>query len=167
MFDTCTFNHILEQDIDLEIVKSKGRCFVTHIQRDEITKCPNETKREKLLEVFFEIQKANVPTESLVLDVSRLREAKLSGGSVPTSSAVWDVSKWGEAKWTDPETPCYEAIKSDLDRIKEKQNNIQDALIGETALKNKFIFVTDDKDLLRVMKKYGCNVISLKEFLSL
>jgi hypothetical protein len=165
MFDTCVFNHMLDQDIDLNAIRSQGRFFVTHIQRDEINNCSNESRKNQLLELFFELQDEKAATESTVLGISRLGESKLSGNSVPTSSAVWGVSRWGEAQWTDPKASFYETIKSDLDRIKNKPNNIQDALIGETALKNKFTLVTDDKALAEVMKKYGCRVITLMEFM--
>ena len=164
MFDTCAFNHVIEQDIDLEVVKPKGNFFVTHVQRDEIKNCKNEQKQTQLLELFVLLHNGSTPTESLVLGVSSLGEAKLSNNTVPTTSAVWGVSKWGEAQWTDSKTSFYEAIKSDLDQIKRKPNNIQDALIGETALKNKFILVTDDTILSEVMKKYGCQVKTLSEF---
>jgi len=165
MFDTCAFNHVLDQNLDLEKVKSKGQLFVTHIQRDELNNCKNEERRNLLLQIFIELQDEDAPTESCVLDVSRLDQAKLSGGPVPTSSAVWDVSRWDEAMWTDPANSLYETIKNELDRIKKKPNNIQDALIGETALKNKYTFVTDDNDLYNVMKKYACQVMTLSEFL--
>ncbi len=167
MFDTCTFNHILEQNIELEKIKPKGQFFVTHVQRDELKNCKNEKKREQLLQLFLELQDEVPPTESFVLGVSGLGEAKLSGNSVPTASAVWDVSRWDEAQWTDPETSLYERIKNDLDQIKKKANNIHDALIGETALKKQFTLVTDDNALCEVIKKYGCQVITLEEFLDL
>ena len=81
---------------------------------------------------------------------------------VPTSSAVWDVSRWDQAKWGADDN-VYSALKADLDRIKNKPNNVHDALIAETSIKGRYVLVTDDTDLAAVTKKYGGQCLSVCE----
>lgn len=143
MFDTNIFNHILDSKIKFEDFPEKFDFFITHIQEDELGKTQDLDRKELLLKIFKKINQENIPTES----------------------AVWDISKWDMAKFGD-ENSLYEKIKSDLDKKEQRQNNIHDALIAETTIKNGLILVTDDSDLLEVTQKYKGEVITLKGFLS-
>jgi hypothetical protein len=156
MFDTVVFNRILDGVLDISMLRGRARFYATHIQLDEILKTSNLERREALLAVFNKITERKVATESMVSDVSRLDEAKLGGGNiVPTESAVWNVSRWGQAKWGEEDGLCS-AFKAELDRLnKNKANNVQDSLIGETTIKYHFTLVTDDSDLFRVTKQFG------------
>lgn len=156
MFDTNIFNRILDGVVDVAILRGKGHFYATHVQLDELRNTSNTQRRQELIAVFEEVTGSKVPTESFVLGVSRLDEAKMSGDSiVPTESAAWDVSAWDQAKWGD-ENGLYSAIKSELDKLNNnKPNNIQDALIAETAIKNRFALVTEDTDLSKVARKFG------------
>ena len=134
MFDTTVFNHILDHGIDISVFRGKARFYATHVQYDEIKNTEDPKRREELLEVFNDVI-----------------ERKVS-----TGSAVWDVSNWDQAKWSDEENGLYSDIKTKLDKLnKKKKNNMQDALIAETAIKNHFVLVTDDKDLREVTKIFG------------
>ena len=166
MFDTVVFNRILDGALDIGAFVGKARFYATHIQLDEINETSNPQRRLALLEVFDRVTERKVPTESFVFDVSRLDEAKLGGGNiVPTESAVWDVSAWGQAKWGETDG-MYSAFKAELDTLKSKQNNIQDTLIAETAIKNRFALVTDDVNLCTVTKKFGGECTNTKQFAS-
>ena len=92
---------------------------------------------------------------------------EVSGGRVvPTESAVWGVSRWDEAKWT-AEDNLYVPMKADLDKLnKNKANNVQDALIAETAIKGGYVLVTDDAHMIEVAKRYGGKCMSLGELLA-
>lgn len=156
MFDTNVFNHLLDGMAELDEFVGRAKFYATHVQIDELKKESNEARRAALLRVFEEVTNIRVPTESFVLSSSQLIDAKLSGARpVPTNSAVWGVSKWGECKWTTSDN-LYEPIKSELDRLnKDKPNNVEDALIGETSIKNGFTLVTHDRDLFWITTKFG------------
>ncbi len=155
MFDTNIFNDLLDGVADITPFIGKATFLATHVQLDEIKSTRDETRRASLSQLFEEITSNPVPTESFVLDVSRLDQAKLGGNSVIlTESAVWDVSRWDQAKWTSVDN-LYEPIKAGLDKAKKKQNNIQDALIAETAIKNGLTLVTHDRLLFEVVTEFG------------
>ncbi|MBH0198240.1 MAG: hypothetical protein HP497_02325 [Nitrospira sp.] len=166
MFDTRAFNLILDEGFPLESLKDRVTAYAAHVQRDEISNTKNLERRSALLQIFKDVVSASVPTDSLVLSVSRLGEARLGGERViPTESAVWGVSRWGEAKWTGNDN-LYTPIKTSLDTLnKRKPNNVQDALIGETSIKGGYVLVTDDTDLVKVTKGYGGTCASLEELL--
>lgn len=161
-FDTNIFNAILDGSLD--IGQFKGLAYITHIQHDELQNTKDPTRKHALLKIFDEVvtDESSIDTESFVLDVSRLNMAKLGGRRLPTESAIWDVSRYGQAKWT-PEDSIYQAIKDRLDSFKKKQNNIQDALIAETAIKNGLALVTNDQNLCTVAKEFGGTVKNLEE----
>ena len=165
MFDTNVFNRILDADIQLQSLIGRVIAFATHIQRDEINNTKNLERRTALAKIFIDIVSESAPTDSFVLDVSRLDQARVGGDRVvPTESAVWDVSKWDEAKWGDSDD-LYSRLKAELDKLnKNKPNNTQDALIGETSIKGGYVLVTDDADLAAVTKKYGGKCLSVIEF---
>jgi len=167
MFDTVVFNRILDGVLTIDELTEKGQFYATHIQLDEINNTPNIERRQALLEVFNEITVRNIPTESFVLDTSRLGEAKLGGGNIiPTETGVWDVSTWDQAKWGE-ENGLYTSFKTELDLLnKGKKNNIQDTLIVETAIKNRFILITDYIDLCTVTKLFGGKCATTEQFKS-
>jgi hypothetical protein len=165
MFDTNVFNRILDGVISLQTLTGRVVAHATHIQRDEINNTKNPDRRASLAQVFGDVVAESPPTDSFVLGVSRLGEARLGGERVvPTSSAVWDVSRWDQAKWGADDN-VYSALKADLDRIKNKPNNVHDALIAETSIKGRYVLVTDDTDLAAVTKKYGGKCLSVCELL--
>ncbi len=156
MFDTNIFNHILDEGLEISEIAGKARFWVTHVQLDEIQKTSNPERREQLLQVFRTIIEKKVPDE-----------AKLGSDSmIPTESAVYGSSVYGNAKYAS-EDNLYEPIRAKLDQLnKGKKNNIHDALISETAIKNKFALVTHDKDLATVTSEMDGEVISLDELLN-
>ena len=142
MFDTNIFNRILDGQVEIDSWADKAQFFVTHIQWDELNATRNLSRKGKLIRVFQTIAPSNVPTESSVLDVSRLDMAKLG-----------------------VEDNLYEKVKRDLDAMKRKPNNCQDALIAETAIMNGFTLVTDDKDLLQVTQSHAGAAKSFSGFI--
>jgi predicted nucleic acid-binding protein len=75
---------------------------------------------------------------------------------------VWDVSSWDECKWGNDGDNLYEVIRDDLNKFRNKPNNIQDALIAETAIRNALVLVTNDKDLKNVAQKHGATVQDIR-----
>jgi predicted nucleic acid-binding protein len=150
MLDTNVFNHILDKKVDLALLKGK-RLVATHIQRDELIKTSNDVRRKELLSIFMEyILATNSATNASAADTARAD----SGSLVPTESAVWDISHWGKAKWGAADN--FNKMRQDLDKLnKNKKNNTQDILIAETCLKNGWVLITSDTDLLGVVTKHG------------
>ncbi len=166
MFDTVIFNRILDGSISIDRFSGNAKYYATHVQEDELNNTSDLSRREKLVRVFNSVVRDQVPTESTVLDVSRLDQSKLGGDRViPPETTLWGVSRWGEGKWG-ASGGLYESIRARLDELKKKENNIQDALIAETAILNNFCLVTDDVNLRTVTQELGGSAISFQEFLS-
>ena len=140
MFDTNVFNHIEEGSIDLDLIPTGWEPIATHLQLDEIRKTPDShaAKRERMLEIFLDIVELRVPTENVVLDVSR----------------------FGEANFGD-ENSLFEPIRRAMDQKKRKASNTVDALIAETCIKNRYLLVTNDSTLKSVAELFGCKVTDL------
>lgn len=167
MFDTNVFNRILDGAISPQILAGRLVAYATHIQRDEINNTARPERREALAQVFREVVAGSLPTDSLVLGVSRLGAARLGGERVvPTESAAYGVSSYGQAKYG-AQDDLYSALKNGLDNInRKKPNNVQDALIAETSIKGGHVLVSDDTDLAAVTRQYGGQCISVAELLA-
>ena len=77
-----------------------------------------------------------LPTQTVVLDVSRIDHAKLGDGKLFTS------------------------LKAELDILnRNKNNNVRDALIAEVAIANGYTLLTADGDLRLATEKYDGKVI--------
>ena len=140
MFDTNAFDRLLEGAIPLELIQkslSLGyRYFITHIQTDEVSDIPDEKKekRHKMVLFLSAVAPSLIPTESTALDVSR-----------------WGFAKLGDAK-------LYKEL------LNESKNNVKDALIGETAIKNNFILVTENNEFKSKVEKLGGTALKVNEF---
>jgi hypothetical protein len=167
MFDTNVFNRIVDGVISLPTLTGRVVAYATHIQRDEINNTKNPERRAALAQVFGDVVAGLPPTDSFVLGVSRLDEARLGGERVvPTASGAYGVSRYGQAKYG-AEDNLYSALKDRLDTINlNKSNNVHDALIAETSIKGGHVLVTDDTDLAAVTKEYGGQCLSVGELLS-
>jgi predicted nucleic acid-binding protein len=143
MFDTNLFNCILDGVVEISKFRRKARFYATHVQLDELKATSNVQRRQDLLAVFEEVVGINkIPTEAFVLDVSLLDEAKLG----------------------DEEDDLYSQVKMKLDkRNRNKPNNIQDALITETAMKNGLTLATHDSDLFFVATKMGAACVNVHQ----
>lgn len=134
--DTNIFNKLLDGSLLIDQLPSNGQMVATHIQIDELNNTNNRERRAKLFLKFAEIAPEILPTESIVLDVSRFDQAKWSDGEI------------------------FQALKVDLDTMNRgKLNNTQDALIAEVAIVNCFTLLTSDFQLSEVARKHGANVI--------
>jgi predicted nucleic acid-binding protein len=138
MFDTNIFDKILKIP---NLLTDKHEYFITHIQNDELDAAPPEIKK-KWLNVFQIIPHQLIPTETAIIDVSRIGMAKIGHGEL------------------------YNLILSELGKKKPcaSKNNRKDALIGETAIKNEIILVTEDRALRDSVKRHGGRVMSFDIF---
>ncbi len=154
MFDTVAFNRALDTDGAVELLSRSAHThmhiFATHVQWDELANTSDCDRRSKLLSTF----EAFVPKE----------EGSNLGGKIPTESAAWNVSDWNEAKWR-PDDGLYEVILSDLNQCRKKPNNVQDALIAETAIQNNLALVTDDCNLATITNRHGGRALSFEHLM--
>lgn len=143
MFDTNIFNHVLDNRVDIAPFVGKARFFATHIQLDELSRTSDQGRKTSLLAVFEKVSQDNVSTKTFVLGTSKLDRTEISKGIL------------------------YSKMKNQLDQLnKTKANNIEDALIAETVIKNDLTLVTDDQKLSQVTKQNGGFCLNLKEFLA-
>jgi predicted nucleic acid-binding protein len=140
MFDTNSFDKILSGEIPIELIRNSinlgYRYFITHIQTDELSNIPDnkKDKRAKLVLFLSAVAPSLIPTESFVLGYTRLGYGKL-----------------GTAGY-------YEKL------LNESKTNIKDAIIGDTAIKNGFIIVTEDNKFIKKIESLGGNAITPKDF---
>lgn len=133
--DTCIFNKLLDGLLSTEDLPADSEFVATHVQIDELGQTRNDERRAKLLSRFSTLVDTIVPTESMVLDVSKFDQCKLSDGTL------------------------YNRLKIDLDSLNDrKENNTKDALIAEVAIVNQYALLTADYHLAEVAKKHGCQV---------
>lgn len=81
MFDTNVFGKILRIQVSQSLLTDKHEYFVTHIQNDELNAAPLKVKN-KLLTVFQDIPQQLIPTETAIIDVSRIGMAKIGHGEL-------------------------------------------------------------------------------------
>ena len=137
MFDTQIYDKMIEGDLDINLLKKnkyRYEFYITHIQVEELSNCSDKEKRAKLSLFKTEISPKIVPTESMVLGVSRFGECKFGNAD----------------------------ILENLRRGNTRDTN--DALIGETAIKKELILVTEDKKLRQKVNSNKGHAISLDEF---
>jgi len=137
IFDSNIYDLIANGNLNINLLSEKKEDFefyITHIQTDEITKCSDEDKRARLVLFITKLSPIVIPTESFILDKSRLGEARLGDSRI------------------------LEEIR------KENLKHTEDALIGETAIKNNLILVTEDNQLKNKVKSLNGKAISLEDF---
>lgn len=133
--DTCIINRLVDGLLSTSDLPGDGEFLATHVQVDELNKTSNSERRAQLFLKFTTTIDAMVPTESVVLGVSRLGHSKVSDGT------------------------RYDILKADLDSMNHgKANNAQDALIAEVAIANGYVLLTADCDLAKAAERHGCKV---------
>jgi len=137
IFDSNIYDLIADGFLDINSLlgkKEEFEFYITHIQIDEINKCSDEEKRARLFLFKSKLSPIVIPTESVICGISRYGEAKYGGGQI-----------------------IKEIIKGNLKHTK-------DALVGETAIKNNFLLVTEDNQLKNKVNSFNGRAVSLEEF---
>jgi len=137
ILDSNIYDLIANGSLNINLLFAKKDVFefyITHIQIDEINKCPDEDKRARLFLFKSKLSPIVISTESFILGTSRLGEARLGDGKI------------------------LEEIR------KENSNHTEDALIGETAIKNNLLLVTEDNQLKNKVISLKGRAINLEEF---
>ncbi len=137
IFDSNVFDDLISGKLELETIeKSKYEIYITHIQVDEINECSDKERRARLFNFMTEIRPEKIPTESFIIGTSRIGSAKIGDGH------LIEELRMGNYKKTN------------------------DALIGETAIKNNLILITNDKKFKNKVVELGGTAITVDEFLT-
>jgi len=144
MFDTMEYDKILDAPAIfakvLELISNgKIELLLTHIQRDEIMKVHDTSKRNRL-EAFLNHTKM-IGTRGVVIGYSRLDQARFG---------------------SDEDHKLIDYIRSSA---WDRKTN--DALIAVTAARDADVFVTDDYRLMRKLENYPnltCEIITFDKF---
>lgn len=80
---------------------------------------------------------------------------KIAPEVLPTETAVYNYSRYGEVKRGNGE--YYKVLKQD------NEKHIEDALIGEVAIKNNITLVTNDTGLIKKVNRLGGKAISVRD----
>ena len=180
MLDTNVFNEFVNGAYNLSELTFDRPVFATHVQRDELGNTVNPDRRVQLMMAFRRIIDDVAPTESFVLDTSKLDQARIGqAGELPTESAVWGISQWGQSKWGQPDSLLSKLRarlnqktdssigKSRNRKVKEARvNDVRDALIAETAIRNHLILVTNDIRLQSAVGELGGQWCRFDDFLT-
>lgn len=133
--DTSIINKLVDGSIHVDNLPSNGDYLASHIQIDEINKTKDEERRARLFLTFSKTIDNIVPTESVVIGLSRIEECKIGDGE------------------------SYQKLKDSLDALnKKKSNNANDALIAEVALKNGYTLITADYHMYEVAQQHDVAV---------
>jgi hypothetical protein len=136
ILDTNIFNWLREGRLQIGDLPASRPYIATNIQISELNKTKNEAIRNQLLEIFTAIAPKIHPTETFVADVSSVDLDKVGGGKL------------------------YEKLRAALNILNgSKQNNVQDALIGEVALLQGLTLITADGDFAKVVQEHDGSVI--------
>ena len=113
-----------------------------------------------------------------LLDTNALNAAvdrgigSLGPKNIPTSAAVYDISEWDHARWSDDDSVYSTLLQrvTELDlkkgRKKKLENQVRDAVIGNTAIKEGLILVTNDTSLTTATAEAGGSVITFEQFVA-
>ena len=142
MFDSNAFDKILDGTIKIEDLEKSKEIFdyyITHIQTDELSNVPDSKKEKRNRFTLFLLHLAPriIPTSCTILGHSRLNYCCL-----------------GKAEY-------YNQL------LNESKNNINDSIIGETAIKNNLVIVTEDEKFKKKIIDIGGEAKTVSEFLNL
>jgi predicted nucleic acid-binding protein len=139
VIDTNIINWLIDDRIDRTRLPADGEFVATHIQIDEINRTSDADRRARLILALTSTIRELLPTETTILEVSRLDWCKLGDGVL------------------------YTSVKNELDAENGgRRGNIQDALIAEVAVMNGFTLLTADTDLAEVTKHHNGMVHTLQ-----
>jgi predicted nucleic acid-binding protein len=153
LLDTNAISGLVKDDSAVVDELRSVRLVATHVQANELSEAPDrKCVKAKLLGIL----------------------EQLGPERTPTRSAVWDVSEWDQACWPEGDgmyagmlarlqTLDAMSRKRSRKRSPKPANQPRDILTAETAVKNGFTLVTDDKNLAKVTVEFGGKVITLAE----
>ena len=145
VIDSMIMDLIIETSGLLDSIRIAGEraalvILATHVLRDQLAVTPDPEQRKRLLAVYDALPKENVPTRGFVFDISPLNGARLGEGD-ESDLSLEQVKTGGHGGW-------------------------HDALIATTASGDGDVLVTEDKDLIKKVRraKADCEVWNFERF---
>lgn len=140
LLDTNCFDYILDNNINVGKLRSKGIFYTSNVQYSELKNIPNQERREALLKIY-----------------EKLGQIKLQ-----LKSGIWiDDLYWDDEQiWRDEQTTEFTELQ------KGNFENSKDALIGELTAKNDIIIVTSDKKFQNRCRANGIDFIEIQEIVN-
>lgn len=137
MFDTNSFDKLVE-DLDVVINSDKkNRYYITYVQKQELDNIPSIKKEKKdcLLKMVTILNIEQTLSSVFVLNSTPIGSGKLGDGKVFN------------------------------ELLNESGNNREDAIIGDTSVNENCTLVTNDNQLYNKMISYNYKVLKFEEFL--
>lgn len=149
MLDTNTFNRVLDGEVAIDALCSRGQLFVTPVQQQEIASTKSESRRQRLLAVFHAVPAT----------------------AKPLQTAVWGFGTWGGGQRWGQSGAHYGAVRQAIESLGGKparsRGRFGDALIAEVCLEHGFTLVTDDGPLRQVFtQQFAGHALTLDELLA-
>lgn len=138
MLDNNAFDSLIKEINLLLKTLDKYEYYLIDITYDELIAIP-DTKKEKRLNLLEMMNKLNI-------------------NFAYTTPAVYGKAKYGRSKY-DGDTKAFESI------LKCTRSNINDALIGSSAIAENCILVTNDTEFQAKMRNNAYDVLSTDEFI--
>lgn len=135
LLDTNVFNHLVEGKIEIKDLPQGFPLFITHLQRRELMNCPDVEKKAKLMSLINILPKHYAPLQTCLAGVMCAGD-RVGNGKI------------------------YREIYDFLCNKNKKRTraNTYDALIGEVAIINKLILITNDQLLTKKVRELGGEV---------
>ncbi len=140
LLDTNVFNHLVDGKIKLEEIPTEYPIFITYIQKKELDKCDDIIRRQDLMTYLKILTDHEATVETFLAGIAEVGHTSVGNGKI------------------------YEEILKILNKKKKRKNdaNVNDALLGEVAIKNSFVLITNDKDLKKAVASLGGHVRDLE-----
>jgi hypothetical protein len=137
MLDTTEFNAVAKAELPLSSLAGR-RLFATHVQLDELENTPGEELRARLRAAFEEIAAENL-----------------------TRQVLFGMSVSDQACYA-AEDGIFQKMLARLEKLDGKKlHQLRDILIAETAIKNRLVLVSGDRNLRSVTTEYGGRAIEI------
>jgi len=137
--DTNCFDYLIDNQINIVDLKSKGIFYTSNVQYSELKNTPNQKRSKELLAVYESLDQIKLQLKS----------------GIWIDDLYWD----DDQNWIDDQTTEF----SDLQNNNLK--NSKDALIGELTANSDILLVTSDKKFQKRCRKIGVNSIEIQEII--
>ena len=137
--DTNCFDYLIDNQINIDDLKSNGIFYTSNVQYSELKNTPNQKRSKELLAVYESLDQIKLQLKS----------------GIWIDDLYWD----DDQNWIDDQTTEF----SDLQNNNLK--NSKDALIGELTANSDILLVTSDKKFQKRCRKIGVNSIEIQEII--
>lgn len=132
LLDTNVFNHLIDGKIARQDLPEDFPIFVTHLQRKEILATKDGERRKNLISLVNSLPDDCIELQTCLAGVMR------AGDRVGNGKIFREILNFLNAK-----------------KKRKTKANTYDALIGEVAIVNNYILITNDQDLGEKVRDLG------------